>query len=69
MLAACYRRSIAFPAISTGVYAYPPAQAAAIALATIHEHAAVPIELVRVVCFSRANLDVFEAARAELGLP
>lgn len=80
LLAACYRRalelasglgcrSIAFPAISTGVYAYPPAEAAAIALSTIHEHAAVPVELVRMVCFSRASLDVFEAVRAELGLP
>ena len=45
-LASCYRtalavadtvgaRSIAFPAISTGVYGYPPAQAAAVAVTTV----------------------------------
>ena len=32
-------RSIAFPAISTGVYGYPPELAATVALTTIHEHA------------------------------
>ncbi|MBT9382539.1 O-acetyl-ADP-ribose deacetylase [Pseudooceanicola sp. CBS1P-1] len=48
LLAACYRnafrlayeagdRSIAFPAISTGVYRYPAPEAAAIAVATLRE--------------------------------
>jgi O-acetyl-ADP-ribose deacetylase (regulator of RNase III) len=79
LLAACYRRalalaaeldcrSIAFPAISTGVYGYPPAAAAAIALTTIDEHAVPPIELVRLVCFSHESLQLLEAARSELGI-
>ncbi|WP_375262939.1 O-acetyl-ADP-ribose deacetylase [Palleronia sp.] len=49
-LASCYRRSlqvardlgcksIAFPAISTGVYGYPAAEAAHVAVTTIEEHA------------------------------
>lgn len=48
LLAACYRRSvevaadhrletIAFPAISTGIFGYPPERAAEIAIATVHE--------------------------------
>src|SRR4051794_6082453 len=79
LLASCYRRalelareldcrSIAFPAISTGIYGYPPAAAAVVALSAIHEHAAPPIELVRLVCFSQDSLQVLEAARAGLGL-
>jgi O-acetyl-ADP-ribose deacetylase len=59
-------RSIAFPAISTGVYGYPVDRAAAVALATIAEHAALPVERVRVVCFSEQSLRAFETARAEL---
>lgn len=50
-LASCYRqcfqlalehgaRSLAFPAISTGIYAYPKAAAAGIALATMRVHEA-----------------------------
>ncbi len=31
-------------------------------------HAAPPVELVRLVCFSAESLRVLEAARAELGL-
>lgn len=49
LLAACYRnslalatehgiRSIAFPAISCGVYGYPVAHAARVAVATVREH-------------------------------
>ena len=48
LLASCYRRSmelarnhdlasIAFPAISTGIYGYPPEQAATVAVATVAE--------------------------------
>jgi O-acetyl-ADP-ribose deacetylase (regulator of RNase III) len=61
-------RSIAFPAISTGVYGYPVDQAATVALATIAEHATPPVEWVRVICFSEQSLRAFETARAELGL-
>ncbi|MFC4639961.1 macro domain-containing protein [Deinococcus hohokamensis] len=76
-LAAAYRRSlelaaehgcdsVAFPAISTGVYGYPPEQAAPVALRTIQafleDH---PAMTVRVVLFSVGSLHVFEqAARA-----
>ena len=80
LLASCHRRSlalatgarlrsVAFPAISTGVYGYPVDRAAIVALATIREHARPPVELVRVVCFSEPSLQAFEAARADLGIP
>jgi O-acetyl-ADP-ribose deacetylase (regulator of RNase III) len=80
LLASCYRRalelagaldcrSVAFPAISTGVYGYPPELAATVALRSIRDHASPPVELVRLVCFSDESVRVLEAARAELGLP
>ena len=63
LLAACYRNSlalaaehrlasIAFPAISTGVFGYPLEAAAHIAIDTVRDHdpAAAP-DLVRFVCF------------------
>jgi O-acetyl-ADP-ribose deacetylase (regulator of RNase III) len=61
ILASCYRnslavadrlgaRSVAFPAISTGVYGYPPALAAEIAVATV-AGADTGVELVRLVAF------------------
>jgi O-acetyl-ADP-ribose deacetylase (regulator of RNase III) len=61
ILASCYRRclavadelgarSIAFPAISTGVYGYPPHLAAELAVATVST-APSDIELVRLVAF------------------
>ena len=74
LLAACYRqaialasgkgfRSIAFPAISTGVYGYPPDEAAAIVSRTLSE--ALPmhpdIEDVRLVFFNQHQRDVFAA--------
>lgn len=66
LLAACYRRSlevaaqvgarsIAFPAISTGVYRYPPDAAAKIAVETIRECAQAGVDLVRFVCFDAAT--------------
>ena len=64
LLAACYRqclalaarhpiRSMAFPAISTGVYGYPPEAAASIAVATVRECLALAPDIERVVfcCF------------------
>jgi O-acetyl-ADP-ribose deacetylase (regulator of RNase III) len=72
VLASCYRRSlevadelgvrtIAFPAIATGVYGYPPDQAARIAVSTIR---ATPtkVERVRLVAFDDRTRDLLVAA-------
>jgi O-acetyl-ADP-ribose deacetylase len=71
-LAGCYRSalglardhglaSIAFPAISTGVYGFPPAQAADIAVATVGEvMAETPaIEQVIFACFDKATAALY----------
>jgi O-acetyl-ADP-ribose deacetylase (regulator of RNase III) len=82
LLASCYRTaldlaathgltSIAFPAISTGVYRFPPDLAARIAVATVAaEVAASPRAMARVVfcCFAQASADHHSAAFADLGL-
>jgi O-acetyl-ADP-ribose deacetylase len=72
VLAACYRnslllaieheiRSIAFPAISTGAYAYPREQAAQIAVTTVREFVAATsgIEHVCFCCYSKADLTIY----------
>jgi O-acetyl-ADP-ribose deacetylase len=76
LLASCHRRaveeaaelgcrSIAFPAISTGVYGYPIDEAAPIALATARSAASEhDLDLVRFVLFSAQDLAAFEAAAA-----
>jgi O-acetyl-ADP-ribose deacetylase (regulator of RNase III) len=79
LLAACYRhslalaarhnlRSIAFPAISTGIYGYPPERAAPIAVRTVQ--AALPqfpaIERVIFCCFGADSRQHHEAALAML---
>jgi O-acetyl-ADP-ribose deacetylase (regulator of RNase III) len=78
-LAACYRAclaialergfaTIAFPAISTGVYGFPREAAAEIAVAVVGAHftaEAVP-ETVIFVCFDAATRAVYEAALAAL---
>jgi O-acetyl-ADP-ribose deacetylase len=62
LLASCYRRSlelarehgvrtIAFPAISCGVYGYPVEQAAEIAVATVAAHAGDDLDRVLFCCF------------------
>jgi O-acetyl-ADP-ribose deacetylase len=67
LLASCYRNSlllavqhdigaIAFPAISTGVYGFPPDRAAEIAVATVGTHAAAPISRVIFCCFDESTL-------------
>lgn len=76
-LARCYRRcfelapehdvkSIAFPAISTGIYHYPKGPAARIAVRECREHAdAAGVELVEFVCFDEATAMVYERVLGE----
>lgn len=77
-LASCYRsslrladdhglRSVAFPAISTGIFGFPSDRAAGVAVRTVRDvvdelHA---VELVVFVCFSPDDLERYRA----LGLP
>jgi O-acetyl-ADP-ribose deacetylase (regulator of RNase III) len=82
LLASCYRTaidlavanglvSIAFPAISTGVYRFPPDLAARIAVGTVaSEVAAAPRGIERVVfcCFAQGAADYHSDAFAEIGL-
>ena len=71
-LAAAHRlRSIAFPAISTGVYRFPPDLAARIAVGTVvAEIAAAPRGIRQVIfcCFSADSAEHHKAAFGELGL-
>jgi O-acetyl-ADP-ribose deacetylase (regulator of RNase III) len=73
LLASCYRRSleiaeagklatIAFPSISTGVYAYPPKQAAAIAIRTVSEFGSRAARVREVIfcCYSASDLAIYE---------
>jgi len=71
-LASCYRKSlelaekhslqsIAFPAISTGIYGYPSDEAARIAVRTVADflsNRSSPIQ-VTFCCYSKANLDLY----------
>lgn len=62
-------RSVAFPAISMGIYAYPPDEGAAVAVRAVIEHlrGETRVELVRFVLFSDDTFEVFEAALTALG--
>ena len=73
LLASCHRRSlelaaslgcrtVAFPAISTGVYGYPVELAALVAIAAVLEAWAPPLEVVRFVLFSDHALEAFRRA-------
>jgi len=82
-LASCYRnslrlavehglRTIAFPAISTGVYGYPIERAAGVVFDVLRQAEAPGIEEVRLVLFSARDLAVYQAAAgpgARLTLP
>jgi O-acetyl-ADP-ribose deacetylase (regulator of RNase III) len=58
-------RTVAFPAISTGVYGYPLDEAAPVALRAV-AGATTNVEEVRIVLFDRTALDAFERALANL---
>lgn len=82
LLASCYREalrladenhlaSIAFPAISTGVFGYPMEAAARVALGTVVEEAPRlrTVGRIRFVLHARADLEVHEHVLAELADP
>ena len=79
LLASCYRNSlalaeengvvsIAFPAISTGIFGYPVEEAAGVALGTVHEEAdsLEHVRLVRFVLHSASDLEAHDRVLAEL---
>lgn len=79
LLASCYRESLklasakglktlAFPSISTGVYGYPLADAAKVALTTVRDYLAQHPEIVQVrfVLFGRAAFEAFARILKEL---
>jgi O-acetyl-ADP-ribose deacetylase (regulator of RNase III) len=78
LLESCYRRclelarqhkarSIAFPAISTGVYHFPPARAARIATETVRRHVDESgVKVVQFVCFNQETLHIYEQLLSEL---
>ena len=64
--ASVIRCTIAFPAISTGVYHFPPRRAAHIAVDTVGEHVVDSgVEVVRFVCFSPETLVIYEEFLSE----
>jgi O-acetyl-ADP-ribose deacetylase len=69
-LASCHRRalevagelgarSIAFPAVSCGIFGYPPELAAPVAIGAVRDH---ELDLVRFVLFGDETYDAFAAA-------
>lgn len=78
LLAACYRNSlalaadhglssVAFPAISTGIYRFPPEAAAEIAVSTVLAEAGPGLERIVFCCFSEASAELHRAALARRG--
>ncbi|MDP8956940.1 MAG: O-acetyl-ADP-ribose deacetylase [Actinomycetota bacterium] len=76
LLASCHRealrvadelgaKSVAFPAISTGVYGYPLERAASVALRAVRE-TDTSVELVRFVLFDEAAYEAFEQALRQI---
>ena len=79
LLASCYRRSIevadelgarsvAFPAISTGVYGYPKEAAARVAVETLRS-SSTNVELVELVAFDEETLWLYRALIGRYGPP
>jgi O-acetyl-ADP-ribose deacetylase (regulator of RNase III) len=78
LLASCYRRcveiaeelgarSLAFPAISTGVYGYPRDEAARIAVSTLRSVGdRTAVQLARLIAFDRETLVLYERLIGEL---
>ncbi len=79
LLAACYRNSlalaeeneivsIAFPAISTGIFGYPLGEAAAVALRTVFQETEKleNVRLVRFVLYGERDLEVHEGVLSNL---
>ena len=77
LLSSCYRESlaiaaaqrlasIAFPCISTGVYGYPPEQAAVVAVAAVREFLRAPCSLQEIIfcCYSASDLALYQALLA-----
>lgn len=72
LLAACYRRSLelarehrvkslAFPAISTGIYGFPSERAAAIAVEAVRTYAdSCEVEVVKFVCFDKNTYSIYQ---------
>ena len=82
LLASCYRRSIelcqkhglaslAYPAISTGIYRFPADRADGIAVATVVDALGAAPDVTKVIfcCFSRDGAGLHEAALAGFGNP
>lgn len=74
LLASCYRRSlaeadrlgarsVAFPAISTGIFGYPVEEASAVAVSTVRA-TATAVQTVHFVVFDRANAEVYRRGLA-----
>ncbi|MCY4665632.1 MAG: O-acetyl-ADP-ribose deacetylase [Acidimicrobiaceae bacterium] len=71
LLASCYRsslaradevgaESVAFPAVSTGVYGYPTGPAAAIAVKTV-QATSTGVRVVRFICFNQQTCDAYHS--------
>lgn len=74
LLASCYRHSlaiareydlasIAFPAISTGIYGYPKREAAMIAINTVVAETSAPSPIRKVIfcCFDKESLSIYQS--------
>jgi O-acetyl-ADP-ribose deacetylase len=64
-------RTVAFPAISMGIYGYPPPDGARVAVRSVADHLRgdTRIEVARFVLFSEETYDLFADALAEISDP